>query len=106
MTLTIDSEPAPAPIEPGPGPDLRRRRTIAMTIWAVGFTAWWFLLGLPLTDPILTFLWLWAGTVAWRINRPRRTHLKFARDWLPIVLLLEVYNFSRGLADNLGAPHV
>ena len=106
MTLTIDSEPTPAPIEPGPGPDLRRRRTIAMTIWGVGFTAWWFLLGLPLTDPILTFLWLWAGTVAWRIDRPRRTHLQFARDWLPIVLLLEVYNFSRGLADNIGAPHV
>jgi hypothetical protein len=77
-----------------------------MTIWAGGFTAWWFLLGLPLTDPILTFLWLWAGTVAWRIERPWREQLRFGRDWLPIVLLLEVYNFSRGLADEIGTPHV
>jgi hypothetical protein len=106
MTLTIDSEPTPAPLEPGSGSDPGRRRLIAMTIWGVGFTAWWFFLGLPLTDPILTFAWLWTATIAWRIDRPWRDQLRFGKDWLPIVILLEVYNFSRGLADNLGTPHV
>jgi membrane-associated phospholipid phosphatase len=77
-----------------------------MSVWASGFVAWWFLLGLPLTDPILSFGWLWAGTVAWRIERPRRDHLSFGRDWAAIVVLLEIYNFSRGFADEGTTPHV
>jgi len=51
-------------------------------------------------------LFLWAGTIAWNIARPWRHHLLFARDWAPIVGLLIVYDFSRGMADNLSAPHV
>ena len=58
------------------------------------------LLGLPLTDPLLAFGWLWLATIASGIDQPRRVHLRFARDWLPIVLLLVVYNLSRGLADQ------
>src|SRR2546430_3809755 len=67
MTLTIQSDEIPAPAAPEPekpaAPEPEkpaptgRRRLIAMSIWAVGFTAWWFLLGLPMTDPILLFLW-------------------------------------------------
>jgi membrane-associated phospholipid phosphatase len=106
MTLTIRPE-APAPDDPSgasPAPN-RRRRVIAMSVWVVGFVAWWLLLGLPLTDPILTFLWLWAATIAWRIDRPRRIHLLFARDWVAVVLLLQIYNLSRGFADQGVVPH-
>src|SRR2546421_8704534 len=106
MTLTLDSDEAPVPVEPAPRRPMANKRPIAMTIWAVGFTAWWFLLGLPLTDPILSFAWLWAGTIAWRIDRPWRDHLSFGRDWVGIVVLLEAYNFSRGFADNDATPHV
>jgi hypothetical protein len=84
---------------------IRRKRTIAVTLWCVGFVAWWVLLGLPLTDPILAFVWLWLATIAIRIDQPRRVHLAFARDWLPIVVLLVVYNLSRGLADQGRTPH-
>jgi hypothetical protein len=107
MTLTIPDE-APTPVDPTGGPvrSTLRRRRLAMTIWAVGFIAYWFLLGLPLTDPILAFLWLWAGTVAWRIDRPRQEHLRFAKDWIAVVVLLEAYNFSRGFADEDAIPHV
>jgi membrane-associated phospholipid phosphatase len=76
-----------------------------MSIWTVAFAAWWLFLGLPLTDPILTFGWLWAATIAWRIDRPRRVHLRFARDWVAVVVLLQVYNLSRGLADQGVVPH-
>jgi hypothetical protein len=106
MTLTLDTDQAAAPPEPAPDRPGRNRRLVAMTVWAVGFTAWWFLLGLPFSDPILSFAWLWAGTVAWRIDRPWREQLGFGRDWAAIVLLLEVYNFSRGFADNNTTPHV
>jgi PAP2 superfamily protein len=82
-----------------------RKRVIALSIWAVGFVAWWVLLGLPLTDPLLAFGWLWLATIAIRIDQPRRVHLRFARDWLPIALLLVLYNFSRGLADQGRTPH-
>lgn len=108
MTLTIQSDEIPAPAAPEPEQPTPegRHRLIAMSVWAVGFVAWWFLLGLPMTDPILLFLWLWAATVAWRIDRPWRDHLRFGQDWAAIVVLLEVYNFSRGFADNGATPHV
>ncbi|MGC9665701.1 phosphatase PAP2 family protein [Planosporangium sp. 12N6] len=105
MTLTIRPDPS-APADSGtPRPPVGRRRLTAMAVWAVAFTAWWLLLGLPLTDPILTFGWLWAATIAWRIDRPWRIHLRFARDWCAIVVLLQVYNLSRGFADQGVVPH-
>ena len=67
---------------------------------------WWRFLGLPLTDPLQAYLWLWATTVAWRSDLPWREHLRFGRDWLPVLLLLELYNLSRGFADNGVHPHV
>lgn len=91
--------------EPVDNARVGRKRVVALTLWAVGFVAWWVFLGLPLTDPLLAFGWLWLATIAIRIDQPRRVHLRFARDWLPIVLLLVLYNFSRGLADQGRTPH-
>lgn len=76
-----------------------------MTIWAGAFVAAWLLIGLP-TDPLYAFFWLWAVTVAWRSHLPWRAHVGFARDWLPVVILLAGYNLSRGFADELAEPHV
>jgi membrane-associated phospholipid phosphatase len=107
MTATV-SHDAPVPAEPRPqagGPG-GRRRAVTMTIWAVALVAWWVLLGLPATDPLLAFAWLWAGTIAWRSDRPWREQLRFGRDWAPVVVLLEAYNLSRGFADNGATPHV
>ncbi len=108
MTTPLSTEPGPEVHEPAPPPADRaalRRRIRAMTIWAVTFTAAWLFIGLP-TDPLYAFFWLWAATVAWRSELPWRRHLAFARDWLPVVLLLAVYNLSRGFADNGAQPHV
>jgi hypothetical protein len=84
---------------------LLAQRRVAVSIFAVGFAVYWYFLGLP-TDPMLAALWLWFGTIAWSSDKPWRYHLGFLRDWIPIVLLLIAYNFSRGLADNGIAPHV
>jgi PAP2 superfamily len=101
MAVTISPAPAGSP---PPARD-RRRQLIAMGLWAVLFVAGWFVIGLP-TDPLYAFGWLWTATIAWRIERPWRSHLGFARDWLPVVLLLVGYNLSRGFADNDAIPHV
>lgn len=85
--------------------ELLARRRVAVPLFAVAFAVWSYFVGLP-TDPMLAALWLWFGTMAFRPDQPWRYHLGFARDWIPIVLLLVAYDFSRGLADNLGAPHV
>jgi len=89
-----------------PAPGTGRRRFVAISAWLAAFVAWWVLLGLPLTDPILAYAWLWLATVAWRTGLPWRQHMRFGRDWAPVVLLLEGYNLSRGFADNGATPHV
>jgi len=81
------------------------RRTYALVAYAALFALYWKFVGLP-TDPAVAVGSLWLATIAWNIHRPWRHHLQFARDWAPIVGLLIVYDFSRGYADELGAPHV
>ena len=98
--------PSQTPAPPGPRPARLSRRFIAMSIWAAVLVPWLWLLGLPLTDPAQAYLWLWATTIAWRSDRPWREHLRFGRDWLPVLILLELYNLSRGFADSGVAPHV
>lgn len=100
-----EGPPARNEVAPAEPPARSRRRIRALVVWAVLFTAAVAAFGVP-TDPAYAFLWLWALTVAWRFDRPWRSHLAFARDWVPVVVLLTVYNVSRGFADELQAPHV
>ena len=98
---TLETPPA-AP----PASDLRKRRTVGMLIWAAAFVGFVAFVGVPTSDPLTAFGWLWLATIAWRNYLPWREHLLFLRDWLPVVLLLVFYNLSRGAADKLFAPHV
>ncbi|WP_433307783.1 phosphatase PAP2 family protein [Actinoplanes sp. CA-030573] len=77
-----------------------------MLIWAAAFAVFVAVVGVPTSDPLVAFGWLWLATIAWRNYQPWRSHLLFLRDWLPVVLLLVFYNVSRGSADKLFAPHV
>jgi PAP2 superfamily len=100
-TLTTPPETPAAPT-----PDRRRRRVVGMLVWAAVFAAGVAVVGVPTSDPLIAFGWLWLATIAWRNDLPWRQHLLFLRDWLPIALLLVLYNVSRGYADTLFAPHV
>lgn len=82
-----------------------RRRLVGMALLLALFVLDVILFGLPLTDPLQAYLWLWVATIAWNNDQPWRSHLRFGRDWLPVLLLLEVYNYSRGFADNGVTPH-
>jgi len=77
-----------------------------MLVWAALFAVGTYFIGVPTSDPLIAFGWLWLATIAWRSDRPWREHLLFLRDWLPISLLLVVYNVTRGYADRIFAPHV
>ncbi|MFU8853828.1 phosphatase PAP2 family protein [Micromonospora sp. SL1-18] len=103
MAVVTDPQP-PARTGAPSSPDGGRRRVLAMTIWGVAFVAAWFGIGLP-TDPAYAFFWIWAATIAWHSDRPWRSHLRFARDWVPVVLLLAVYTISRGFAATGATPH-
>ncbi|MFI5954755.1 phosphatase PAP2 family protein [Cryptosporangium sp. NPDC051539] len=103
--IVEDTVTQPAPEPPNRLRALLARRRVTVPLFAVAFAVWWYFVGLP-TDPMLAALWLWFGTMAFRPDQPWRHHLGFARDWVPIVLLLVAYDFSRGLADNDVAPHV
>lgn len=102
MSTAVSIEPA----APRPPTVNRRRRVIGVSIWAVAFAISAYFLGVPTSDPVLPFAWLWAATIAWRSELPWRRHLAFLRDWVPVVLMLMVYNISRGFADGLSDPHV
>jgi membrane-associated phospholipid phosphatase len=103
MTSTL--RPAELP-PPAPPVDLRKRRIIGLAIWAICFLVGTAFIGVPTSDPLIAFGWLWLATIAWRSYLPWKQHLLFLRDWLPIALLLVAYNISRGYADDLFVPHV
>lgn len=77
-----------------------------MAIWTAAFAVFIVFVGVPTSDPLIAFGWLWLATIAWRNYAPWRTHLVFLRDWLPLALLLVIYNVSRGAADRFFDPHV
>jgi membrane-associated phospholipid phosphatase len=100
---TLETPPANTPAVT---PEQRKRRIIGMTVWAAAFAVFVWLVGVPTSDPVTAFGWLWLATIAWRNYLPWREHLLFLRDWGPVVLLLVFYNVSRGAADKLFDPHV
>lgn len=81
-----------------------RKRLIAFVIYGFAFALFWRFIGLP-SDIIAALGWLWLAAICWRIDRPFRDHLKFLKDWLPLVVLLTAYDVSRGYADNGEQPH-
>ena len=78
-----------------------RARAVALYLGAAAL--WVAVVGVP-NDPIGVFLWLWAAGMAWNIDAPREYHLRFPRDWWPVLLGLVIYWFTRGLADEVGLP--
>ena len=102
---TLEQVPPETPLAPV-APGRRKRRIIGLLVWVAAFAVFVATVGVPTSDPLTAFGWLWLATIAWRNYLPWRQHLLFLRDWLPVALLLVAYNLSRGEADDLFAPHV
>ncbi len=76
-------------------------RSAGMLGYATLLLSWSWFIGIP-NDSVGVVIWVWLGTIAWRIEEPRRSHLEFWRDWwLPVVALV-VYWLLRGLVDDIG----
>lgn len=88
------------PADRAPMPPTRPvARARALAVWAALLAGWIHLVGIP-NDAVGVTFWLWLMTVAWNADAPRDRHLDFWRDWWRPVLLIAVYWFLRGLADE------
>ena len=76
-------------------------RALGVVAYVAALATWIALLGLP-KQTAFVIGWMWLASVAWDVRRPWREHLAFLLDWWPILALLTVYLYSRGLSDDLG----
>src|SRR4051812_8023577 len=90
-----DGDDLPEPVAPEARPvTTRAHRVRAVAIYVAALVLWTSFVGLP-NDPIGVFLWIWAAGIAWNIDAPRSYHLRFPRDWWPVLLGLAIYYFFR-----------
>ena len=73
-------------------------RTILYVVALVAYTAAY---GIPVQRE-LVIAWTCGALAIASIGRPPREILQLALDWLPIVAVLAVYDFTRGAADSMG----
>ncbi|MGN6664158.1 MAG: phosphatase PAP2 family protein [Solirubrobacterales bacterium] len=76
-------------------------RPCALALYFVALVLWSAHYGIPVQRE-LVILWICGALACASIGRPPREILELLRDWLPIVLVLCAYDFSRGAADSLG----
>ena len=75
---------------------------VALAAWAAALVVYCLRYGFPF-DRANMSLWLLAGLVAASVGRPLRRVGRIFLDWLPFILILYLYDYSRGAADTLGA---
>jgi hypothetical protein len=78
----------------------RLLRIVSMSAYVVALACWIAVMGIP-RQALPAFGWIWLATIAWNVQAPVRAHLAFPRDWSLPLLVLTVYLYSRGLADDL-----
>jgi membrane-associated phospholipid phosphatase len=76
------------------------RRT-ALGLYFAALVLWSAHYGVPVQRE-LVIAWTCGALVCISLGRPWRQILQLVLDWLPIVLVLAAYDFSRGAADSLG----
>lgn len=79
-------------------PQVRRG---ALAAYFVALVAWSAVYGVPVQRE-LVIAWVCGALACNSIGRHPREILQIVVDWLPIVLVLCVYDFTRGAADSLG----
>ncbi len=97
--------PQPTPPVVGSPPSSRERRLgwtrrIAVTMWAAVVIYRTVTDGLAFNRELL-LLYIATGLIAASIGRGHKV-FAVVRDWLPLALVLVLYDFSRGAADMLG----
>ena len=76
-------------------------RACALTLYFLGLVAYTLAYGIPVQRELVVAFTCGALACA-SIGRPPRQILRLILDWLPLVAVLCVYDFTRGAADSLG----
>lgn len=80
-------------------------RRCALALYVVALVAWSANYGVPVQRE-LVIAWTCGALACGSLGRPPREIAQLVLDWLPIVIVLGAYDFTRGAADSLGiAPH-
>ncbi len=79
-------------------PQVRRG---ALAAYFAALIAWSAAYGVPVQRE-LVIAWTCGALVCASLGQPPRKILQIVTDWLPIVVVLGVYDFTRGAADSLG----
>jgi hypothetical protein len=73
----------------------------ALVLYFVSLVAWSARYGIPVQRE-LVIAWTCGALACASLGRPPRQILQLVLDWLPILIVLCAYDFSRGAADSLG----
>ena len=76
-------------------------RRAALVLYFISLGIWSARYGIPVQRELVV-AWVWGALACALLGRPWRRALRLVRDWLPMVILLSAYDFTRGLADRLG----
>lgn len=93
----LGAESAPRAL-PSPWTAVRR---CALVLYAVALIAYTATYGVPVQRE-LVIAWTCGALLCASIGRPPREIRTLLFDWLPLVAVLGVYDFTRGAADSLG----
>ncbi len=83
----------------------RRRRQLGRAVvaaWAAALVVSCLRNGFPF-DRASMSLWILTGLLAASVARPWRRVARIFADWVPFLLILYLYDYSRGAADALGS---
>jgi hypothetical protein len=76
-------------------------RRCAVGLYFVALVVWSASYGIPVQRE-LVIAWVCGGLVCTSLGRPPSQIRRLVLDWLPIVIVLGAYDFTRGAADSLG----
>ena len=73
----------------------------ALVLYFASLIAWSAVYGIPVQRELVV-LWICGALACASLGRPPREILQLVLDWLPMVVVLSAYDFSRGAADSFG----
>jgi membrane-associated phospholipid phosphatase len=76
-------------------------RRCVLGLYLLSVVAWSAKYGIPVQRELVV-LWICGALACASLGRHPREILQLLLDWLPIVLVLSAYDFTRGAADSLG----
>jgi hypothetical protein len=76
-------------------------RRCALALYVIALIAYTAAYGIPVQRELVV-AWTCGALACVSIGRPPREILQLVADWLPMVVILSIYDFTRGSADSLG----